>query len=74
MHLNNFLEMLDSQRIEYKKYKHKDTIEIAIPTQFGLISGYSCYEFDFDGKFESLWDRDYEYGYSQYDPELDDGI
>ena len=31
MHLIAFLEMLDSQRIDYKKYKHKDTIEIAIP-------------------------------------------
>ena len=67
-HLNNFLEMLDSQRIIYKKYKHKDTIEIAMLCN----DGWHCFDFDLDGKFESVWDRDYDYGYSQYDPELDD--
>lgn len=56
-HLNAFLEMLDSQRIVYKKYKHNDTTEIAIPA----FDGWSCYEFDAEGKFESLWDRDYDY-------------
>ena len=66
-HLDAFLKMLDYQRITYKKYKHKDTIEIAIPA----FDGWSCYEFDLEGNFESLWDRDYDYGYSQYDPELD---
>ena len=34
--------------------------------------GWHCFEFDFEGKFESVWDRDYDYGYSQYDPEFDD--
>lgn len=57
MHLNNFLEMLDSQKIRYKRYDHANTIEIAIPA----FNGYSCYEFDFKGQFECLWDRSFEY-------------
>ena len=65
--LVKFTQMLDSQKIVYKRYRHKDTIEIAMPCN----DGWHCFDFDFDGKFESVWDRDYDYGYSQYDPEFD---
>ena len=57
MHLNNFLEMLDSQRIVYKRYNHTNTIEIAMPCN----NGWHCFDFNLDGSFESVWDREYEY-------------
>ena len=57
MHLNNFLEMLDSQRVVYKRYNHSNTIEVAMPCN----NGWHCFDFNLDGSFESVWDREYEY-------------
>lgn len=61
MHLKNFLEMLDSQRIVYKKryWSASDHTEIAIPV--AQNEGYLCFDFDGKGEFDCLWERSFDY-------------
>lgn len=61
MHLNNFLEMLDSQGIVYKKHhwSASDHTEIAIPV--AQSGGYLCFDFDGNGEFDCVWERSFDY-------------
>ena len=55
--LNNFIEMLDSQRIVYNRYDRNTIIEIAMPCN----DGWHCFDFNTDGSLDSVWDRNYDY-------------
>ena len=55
--LVKFTQMLDSQRIVYKRYNHSNTIEIAMPCN----NGWHCFDFNIDGSFDTVWDRNYDY-------------
>ena len=61
--LVKFTLMLDSQKIVYKKYTHKSTIEIALPCN----NGWHCFDFNSDGSLDSVWDRNFEYDEDFYD-------
>ena len=55
--LDKFIQVLESQKIVYKRYNHSNTIEIAMPCN----NGWHCFDFNIDGSFDIVWARDYNY-------------